>query len=48
MLFSIGSMIGPGMAGMGIQYIHPNSLVLLFRVRIRRILFPWIPRKADP
>lgn len=25
-LFSIGSMIGPGMAGMGMQYIHPNSL----------------------
>ncbi|RXT05709.1 MFS transporter [Ammoniphilus sp. CFH 90114] len=26
MLFSIGSIIGPAMSGMGIQYIHPNSL----------------------
>ncbi|WP_240689430.1 MFS transporter [Ammoniphilus sp. YIM 78166] len=26
MLFSIGSIMGPGMAGMGIQFIHPDSL----------------------
>jgi len=32
LLFSLGSMSGPWVAGLGIQYIHPNSLFYSFTV----------------
>ena len=48
MLFSIGSITGPGLAGMGIEYIHPSSLfVCLGSIFVMFFLAGFIGKRGE-